>query len=104
MIKGKPTLVVLQLNGNLITDMGVKSLAEALSDPRACLKKLDLCKNKQITDVSVNVLISMFKANASLDTLWLTECGLTQHGRRSLRQEAEAKRNFRLNIENFDDV
>ncbi|CAF1347133.1 unnamed protein product [Adineta ricciae] len=103
-IKGKPSLTVLRLDGNLITDVGVKLLAEALSNPRACLKKLYLDNNKQITDASVDVLISMFKANESLDTLWLTECKLTQHGRQSLRQEAASKRNFRLNIENFNEV
>ncbi|CAF3576735.1 unnamed protein product [Rotaria socialis] len=99
-IKRKRTLTALHLNGNQISDEGVKLLASALCRPGTNLQKLYLHNNKRITDLSVDVLISMLKGNQSLNTLWLIECTLTSGGRQKIFQEADAsKQNFYLNIE-----
>jgi Ran GTPase-activating protein (RanGAP) involved in mRNA processing and transport len=101
-ITTKRTITELWLNGNEISDQGVEALAKALKHEQTNLKKLYLHNNKFITDASVNPLIDMLKRNQSLDTLSLTDCNLTDYGRRKLREAVKSKKKFYLDVENFD--
>ena len=96
MIDGKRTLICLRLNHNRIGDRGVDHLANALSKPNVQLQKLYLNNNTLITDDSQTSLMKILKENQSLNTVWLTNCGLTGTVRKTLNDVAKSKKNFVL--------
>jgi Ran GTPase-activating protein (RanGAP) involved in mRNA processing and transport len=101
LLRIRPTLTALYLDGNQIGDAGVEQLAKALSHPLVNLQKLYVHENKQITDRSVNYLVRMLNQNHSLNTLWLLECSFSINGRQELIEAAQLKNKLYLNIERF---
>ncbi|CAF0933992.1 unnamed protein product [Adineta ricciae] len=101
-LKNRRTLLELHLNGNQISDHGVRLLATILSTPTSNLRKLYLHNNPRISDLGINHLIGMLRTNRLLNTLWLINCNLTNAGRQRLRDTVSTKKDFYLNVEQFN--
>ncbi|CAF0924564.1 unnamed protein product [Adineta ricciae] len=74
-LKNKRTLVELHLNGNRISDHGVRLLATILSTPTINLQKLYLHNNPRISDLGIDHLIGMLRTNRLLNTLCIDHIG-----------------------------
>jgi uncharacterized membrane protein len=68
----------LRLEGNQISDGGVRSLADL-----KYLNYLNLYANKKVTDASVSILAQM----AALEKVYLWDTGVTDHGAKALRKK-----------------
>ena len=100
MLKCNKTLIKLHISMSMITDQGVKELAQALHSPtNTTLKLLDL-RYADITDGCIDSLINMLQNNRSLNALWLTECPrLSEAASARLQQAVKEKQNFDLRLD-----
>ncbi|CAF1017840.1 unnamed protein product [Rotaria sp. Silwood1] len=98
MLKRNKTITLLGLGSNRIGNRGVRLLASAIAGYNETLQWLHLASNKLITDACVNDLIEMLKQNHSLNALWLNDCSLSKDAADKLRQVANSKINFTLEI------
>ncbi|CAM4819388.1 unnamed protein product [Rotaria magnacalcarata] len=78
MLKTNRTLIQLWLNGNDISDRGVRLLAKVLGNENSTLKELYLSSNKSITDSSIDPLWDMIKRHQPLKKLYICDCNLSE--------------------------
>lgn len=98
MLKINKSITRLGLGINQITDHGVRLITNAIIYFNEHLQYLALPSNKLITDKSVPFLIEMLKNNSSLNTLWLNNCSLSPTAIVQLKEAANAKENFTLEV------
>jgi hypothetical protein len=98
MLKKNSTLHSLNLNVNKIGDHGIKLLANTLTHYNSTLTHLYLSENKLLSDASVDFLIEMLNQNRSLSYLFISNCNLSEEGEERLRQTAQTKKGFYLQL------
>ena len=86
----------LLLGWNKISDRSVELLVDALTRHNKTLRSLLLCKNKKVSDLSVDFLTEMLKHNQALQWFDMERCNLSKKGKRKLEQIARSKENFKL--------
>ncbi|CAF0924649.1 unnamed protein product [Adineta steineri] len=98
MLKTNETLTDLWLSYNKIGDQGVQYFADVLASKNRTLMQLYLNGNKLISDLNVDSLVYALKFNATLNTLWLQDCNLSQESKQNLENSVEHKHDFYLNV------
>lgn len=98
MLNTNRTLTILSLYGNRIDDEGIKYLTHVLRYYNTSLEYLFLSGNNQMTDISVDYFIEMFKQNQTLRKLHLFNCNLSNNGKTKLREIIQTKNYLILNI------
>ncbi|CAF1020238.1 unnamed protein product [Adineta steineri] len=93
------TITTLCLFGNHIDDNGIKYLTYILTYYNIHLEGLYLSGNNDMTDISIDYFIQMFKQNCALKKLHLFNCNLSDKGKTKLRKEIQIKKyNFLLHM------
>ncbi|CAF1086068.1 unnamed protein product [Adineta ricciae] len=90
------TITMLGLAKNKIGNQGVQSLAKVIAKQKSGLQTLTLDRNEFISDSSIESLIDMIKRSQSLQVLWINDCGMTNDGKRKLRDKTASKKEFKL--------
>jgi Ran GTPase-activating protein (RanGAP) involved in mRNA processing and transport len=98
MLRTNQTLTELWLSSNEISFEGIQQLAHVLTYHNKTLKCLSLSTNIFLTDLCLNSLINMLEHNQTLKYLWMTDCNLTEQGKLKLKQIADRKENFRIEL------
>ena len=102
LLKSKRSMTSLALPNTGISDHGVRLLADALcgadkESTCARLEKLHISYNKLVTDKSVDALLEILKKHASMKSLWVQNCSLSDAGRERLRKaQMRSKKRFSL--------
>jgi Ran GTPase-activating protein (RanGAP) involved in mRNA processing and transport len=90
-------LSLLNLENNLITDQGVKSIINALSrHPNSTLKSLSFSRNRLVEDGCIDDIIDVLKENHSLKSLYLDKCNLSEDGKQRLQHAIGQTATFSL--------
>ncbi|CAF1208538.1 unnamed protein product [Adineta steineri] len=98
MLKTNETLTDLWLSYNKIGDQGVQYFADVLASKNRTLMQLYLNGNKSITGLNTDSLVYALKLNATLNTLWLQDCNLSEESKQNLENSVEHKHDFYLNV------
>ncbi|UJR32761.1 hypothetical protein I4U23_020220 [Adineta vaga] len=98
MLRINHSLTQLWLGFNKISDHGVKILADILSFHNQTLHVLSLSWNTLITDSCIDYLITMFEYNETLRTVCLTNCNLSDMGKKKLREATKLYKEFYLDL------
>jgi Ran GTPase-activating protein (RanGAP) involved in mRNA processing and transport len=98
-LKTNQSLTLLNLADNRIGNRGVQSLFNVLSQYNTTLQWLYLHKNNSIRDLIVEPLIEILQRNQSLRTLDISNCSLSDNGKKKLKEAAALKTDdFKLNL------
>ncbi|CAF2530906.1 unnamed protein product [Rotaria sp. Silwood2] len=90
--KNSQMIRILNLDRNLITAKGIKSIIQVLPrDTKLGLRTLSVCGNKLINDECIDDIINILKENLSLKCLYLEKCNLSADGKKRLQQAANGK-------------
>jgi Ran GTPase-activating protein (RanGAP) involved in mRNA processing and transport len=98
MLKLNQTLTELWLSDNEIGNEGVKQLADVLIHYNRTLKVLALSFNIFITDLTIDHLLQMFEHNKTLTKFLMNDCSLSEIGKMKLREKANRKIKFEIEI------
>ncbi|CAF1385198.1 unnamed protein product [Adineta steineri] len=97
-LKINKTLTHLDLSDNYITDTGLRKLTQTIDEEEINLKSLVLNGNKQLTETSVLLLISMIKKSTSMENLSLIDCNISEKSKVKLKEIEKIKKNIRLDM------
>jgi Ran GTPase-activating protein (RanGAP) involved in mRNA processing and transport len=98
MLKTNQSLTLLGLSNNRISDRGVQLLVKVLSQDNATLQWLLVHKNNSISDAIVEPVIEMLKKNQSLKGINLSNCNLSNDGKKKLQEAVASKHGFKLDL------
>jgi hypothetical protein len=96
MLKTNSALLYVNLDGNNIGNRGIESLITTLIHYNRTLKRINLNRNKFVSDASVDFLVEMVKQDCSLSHLYISDCNLSEKGKEKLRQTTQKKKDFSL--------
>jgi len=99
MLKTNQSLTFLDLANNGISNRGAQNLFNVLTQQNSTVQIIYLHKNTAITDAIVEPMIEMFKQNQSLTFLDISLCGLTEDGKKKIREFLQTKTNVKINFE-----
>ena len=95
-LKTNKTLTHLCLNGNPISDEGIRVLLDAIAKSNTTLEEMNLCNNSLITDASVDTLLHFIGHNRSLKYLRITGSGLSKASKDRVEHVSRIKGNLRI--------
>ena len=98
MLKTNRSLTQLWLGFNKITDRGVQILTDVLAYHNKTLHVLSLSWNNLVTDSSVNFVLDMLEYNQTLRIIFLSNCNLSDTGRKKLGEATKLYNEFYLDL------
>jgi Ran GTPase-activating protein (RanGAP) involved in mRNA processing and transport len=98
MLKINTTLTGLLVGGNDISNRGIELLANALTYHNDTLLDLYLDRNKPENDLRADSLVEMLQKNRTLKTLCIYMCNLPDNEKEKLRDIAQSKNGFELDV------
>lgn len=96
MLKNNSQLNNLSLSGNQLTDTTVEKIVDGLITTNRTLTNLDLYNNTNITDISVQEFVNLFKTQRKFKLFKLYSCGFTRNGISKIQKAASNISGFHL--------